>query len=91
MVGALCLAYGGSPAEDLKHDWGHMTWEETLRQGLFSFKKKRGIGKLIAIFHYLGQERCVGGGQLQRRQSLILLRNVPGKAKYAVCSKANSD
>ena len=79
---------GESPAEDHKDDWGHMTWEETLRQqGLFSLKKRRGIGKLIAIFHYLE----VG---LQRRQSQILLRGAPGKvqeAMYAVCSKANSD
>jgi len=31
-----------------------MTWEETLRQqGSFSLKKRKGLGKLIAIFHYL--------------------------------------
>lgn len=42
-----------SPAEDHRDGQGG-TWEETLRQqGLFSLKKRRGIGKLIAIFHYL--------------------------------------
>lgn len=77
---------GGSPAEDHKNDWEHMTWEEALRQqGLFTLKKRRGIGKLIAVFHYLE-------GGLQRKLSQILLQDAPGKvpeAMYAVCSKAN--